>query len=119
MEHVPLPVPLTLKSLESRPLTDSLKTTSNVSGSALVMPSLLLEPMSLAACRVIVAVGRCSSPAAKSLNEVNPDPVTLVKLDVDPPAGADQVAPLYLRTARAAVFGLPTRSPAAKLKVAS
>ena len=50
------------------------------------------------------------SPAAKSLNDVKPLPVTVVLFE-DDEVGALQLAPSYLRTISALVFGLPTRSP--------
>ena len=66
---------------------------------------------------VIAGAAAFGAPAAKSLNVVKPVPVAVVVVD-DELTGPDQ-EPLYLRTMRELVSGLPTRSPGlAKVNVA-
>ena len=55
------------------------------------------------------------SPATKSLKDVYPVPVTVVAVE-DEDEGAVHPA-LYFLESKAVVFGVPTRSPAANVKI--
>ncbi len=69
-----------------------------------------------------MTVGAVASmfPIAKSLKAVNPLPVAVVAVLVDPPGGAVQVPPANFLTpsAPAAVLVPASRSPAAKVNAA-